>query len=513
MLCIGVVLIIGLAYHVLNDSGGLIKNATFTVTTIPVRATIKFENYSQTYSPGMQLPPGAYQVSISAIGFQSKTVHISHFDQPSTTHITLERTRVRSPSTPITRRAKFTILPEPQHAQVILLESSIPYRTGMVMELGTYKVQVSALGYEPQRVLINHSGDSPYRIVLKKLIGPLTVLAQPSDAQIEILETDKVYQPGMLLPFGKYRVKITAPGYKGTILQLVHDETSSHTGVILARLPNLPQIELDIQSEPLLLNTDPADANVVLVDSGKQYQKGMELKLGIYRIEVNAPGFITRSVTIDHQGTAPHTIALNRELASLIVHTDPLDAKVELLTSGYRYEDNVSLPPGRYMVRVSAPSHQTKTLEIQHRNIRSVVNVSLDRSIHFDVGSDQELVIALHGTPSIVTRQSLTGNELWHYGDSTITINSQTRSVVTWNNAGNLRVRTSASSKVDQPTYIEVGSESQDVVHLHGPPSAIIRSGPRQPEAWHYGASVVTVDPQTRKVLAIRNAGNLITRP
>ena len=59
----------------------------------------------------------------------------------------------------------------------------------------------------------------------------------------------------------------------------------------------------------------------------------------------------------------------------------------------------------------------------------------------FTRNSHQNDVLRLQGTPSDIKRYDYSGYETWHFGPSTVKIDSRTRQVLEWNNEGNLNVR------------------------------------------------------------------------
>ncbi len=517
--CIAVGLLVGTGYCVLHTEREWSNGAGLTVTTVPSGASIAIENVSRAYSPGMLLPPAVYRVAVSAPGFQTRTVLVDHLDSPSTIHVALIRTPVQSTPEPIlktekrtVKQARLTIWPEPNYADIVLLGSPIPYKSGMILALGSYTIEVSADGYHSRRVLIEHSGPRPHRIKMENIVHPLVIDVHPRDATIELIGVKSVYSPGMLLPLKLYRARISAPGYRSTIVQIHHSDPPSKTRINLEPLPSIPKPTLSTQSASFIVNTEPSDATVILLNNTREYQRAMQLELGVHKIEVSASGFVTTKVTVNHRGASPHIVKLNRQTAPLTVNTIPQNAQTELVNSSFKFKDKVQLPPGRYLVRVSAPSYESRTLVIDHGHEPTVERVVLDRSIYLDVGLDQDQVIALHGRPSVVTRHGPKEYEIWHYDASTVTIDSQSRAVVTWKNAGNLKIRPSSRPQIGGPSYIKVGSDAADVVRLHGSPTATVRSG-GGPETWRYGSSVVVINPQTKRVVAIRNSGDLKTDP
>ena len=61
----------------------------FTVFAIPAKASVTMENGGNSYSPGMRLPPGQYQVTVSHVGYQRWTGQIDHGTSPTRREIRL----------------------------------------------------------------------------------------------------------------------------------------------------------------------------------------------------------------------------------------------------------------------------------------------------------------------------------------------------------------------------------------------------------------------------------------
>ena len=65
----------------------------------------------------------------------------------------------------------FIVAAVPVDAQVTLLNAAEPYRRRMPLEPGRYEVEVSAPGYAPRRVWVDHSGAGVHRVELVPLAG------------------------------------------------------------------------------------------------------------------------------------------------------------------------------------------------------------------------------------------------------------------------------------------------------------------------------------------------------
>ena len=488
--------------------------ARFTVATEPARARVELLDTRDTYRPGIQLPPGLYRVKVSAPGYVSTTIEVKHGDSPSHTRVPLSR---RNPPMvkPEIVTAPFTVNPDPVGARVVLLATAKPYRSGMELSLGSYSVEVSAEGYLTRRMSIDHRGSTPYVIRLDRITQPLTVDTEPPTARVELLGESIAYTPGVLLPPGMYRVKVSAPGYESEVALIEHRQSLPHARVALERLREPQRAQPIEQTAALTISTEPTNAKVAILNSERPYVPGMDTAFGFYDLEVSAEGYVTRQVSIHHSGSAPHNVELERRPATFAVNTDPANAQIDIVNSDLSYEAGMRLPAGTYVVQVSATGYETETTEVIHTVRPTNAMVELQPSDFLTLGSHQDDVIRLHGSPSAVSRFGPSGRQDWHYGVSTVTIDTRSKSVVGWNDAGNLKVRRNQDSDSPEPvpTHFEVGADLDEVIRVQGSPAAITRFGNSGREAWHYGPSTVVVDSRSRLVLEIENAGNLKTKP
>ena len=65
--------------------------AEFRVVTVPSGARVRMLDPAITYRPGMELPPGEYQVVVSALGYMTKVETIQHGTSPTRVRLELEK--------------------------------------------------------------------------------------------------------------------------------------------------------------------------------------------------------------------------------------------------------------------------------------------------------------------------------------------------------------------------------------------------------------------------------------
>ena len=192
--------------------------APFTIEPDPPGAVVSILSPADTpYMPGVDLPPGQYRVRVAAAGFEPEVFDLAHGREPTVHAVTL--LPVKQP---------FTVETIPSQARVRILNIKDRYEPGMLLAPGEYRVEVTARGYQTVTDVVSH-GTIPtgYAVTLSKSVPPLTIVTDPPAANVQLLDSQEPYTPGMRLPAGEYWVQASAPGhitYRGPIH---HDDTTS----------------------------------------------------------------------------------------------------------------------------------------------------------------------------------------------------------------------------------------------------------------------------------------------
>lgn len=123
---------------------------------------------------------------------------------------------------------------EPVGATVELLGVEESYQPGLELPVGRYQLEVQAEGYETQRVWVQHTErGEPHRVVLAAERQPFTIIAEPAEAGIRIMNIPERYAAGMALPAGEYEVEVSAEGYQTVTETVVHGAAPTERRVAL----------------------------------------------------------------------------------------------------------------------------------------------------------------------------------------------------------------------------------------------------------------------------------------
>ncbi|RRJ83904.1 bifunctional serine/threonine-protein kinase/formylglycine-generating enzyme family protein [Aestuariirhabdus litorea] len=146
----------------------------------------------------------------------------------------------------------------------------------------------------------------------------------------------------------------------------------------------------------LRVQTEPADALVVLLGYPEPYRPGILLAEGEYQVQVARPGYTTALDTLRIDGSSlEHRVSLQPVTFRLSIQPTPADSRVRILNIKPRYRDNMALEPGRYLVEVSREGYQPfkEWVELDNRdksidiNLRPTPKAGFVFSNHLQDGS------------------------------------------------------------------------------------------------------------------------------
>ena len=396
----------------------------FTVQTSPSDALVEIVGGGAAYRAGMLLAPGGYRVRVSApmgvldvlrrdnpslanynddqlipVAFNAISGHGLTYDEFRSRIMEIQRASKYEPKTMTVRhgseptrilveldkvRQPFTVAATPANAQVHV-EGESAYRAGMMLPWGEYRVRVSAPKYEAKTVTVRHgSGPTRASVALSKVRQPFTVATTPARAQVRIDGISASYRAGMLLPWGEYRVAVSAPGYKTVAVSIAHGVEPTRQRIVLERV------------------AAPGPTRPAARARGDYFTRGSHSD-DVLRLQ-GTPSDIER-----------YDI-LGKEVWSYGRSTVEIDTR----TGRVREWNNRA---GNLKAKMLPGSNTTS-------------------AAYFTRGSHSDDVLRLQGTPSDIERYDILGKEVWSYGRSTVEIDTRTGRVREWNNrAGNLKAK------------------------------------------------------------------------
>ncbi len=370
-----------------------------TVKTQPRSAEVRILNYNESYIPGMLMPPGKYQIQVSAPGYQTskkwirlvrtgsvsfslkearfalkvattpknatvKIVEPKNIDYRRGRKLKPGRYRIAVSAPGYETQHKWVQIKDkqasvsvslkkqgyalklhtvPKNAKIVFDGRSIRYRPGIKLHPGKYRITVSADGFDTQKHEIE-IGNKPVekKITLKPNRFLIRLAVEPPNAKIEMLEPENaVYKKWRRYKPGTYRLRISAPGYRAKI-QVV---TLKDKDIRL-------KLKLGEDLGRLTVKTSPPGAKVVIVGHPEPYSPGLNLLPGTYRLEISAPGYktVSRTIIMTEQDMTL-SVKLEKPLYALTVNPTPADANIEIVDYPRKYKPGIKLPPGNYLIR------------------------------------------------------------------------------------------------------------------------------------------------------------------
>ena len=174
-------------------------------------------------------------------------------------------------------------------------ESTTP-TTVTAVRAGPVTLVVGAEGYNRRRVSaeVAKKETRTVRVDLESNIvyGTLTLEVRPADANVTLLDVEPEYSPGIRLPEGDYRVRVSRVGYRpeSRSVPVAGDTTASFA--------------LAVDPQPFTVLVSPASAQVRFVGGDASYSPGVRLPPGDYAVRAVLVGHRTWEETIRH-GAVP----------------------------------------------------------------------------------------------------------------------------------------------------------------------------------------------------------------
>ncbi|MBF0460257.1 MAG: SEL1-like repeat protein [Magnetococcales bacterium] len=188
------------------------RQYALTVQSDPGDAQVQILNSRIPYQPGVALPPGRYHLAIAKEAFKTRQCWANLVDRDLDLAVALQ------PLAPGDLHA-LTIQAQPADAVVRLLNIRTPYRPGIRLESGSYRVEVAKKGYKTEHRVVELGGkDRVVAIHLAELPlvarPTLTVLPVLQGVEIRIVNANVAYRPGVPLAPGRYLLELSKPGFK-----------------------------------------------------------------------------------------------------------------------------------------------------------------------------------------------------------------------------------------------------------------------------------------------------------
>jgi formylglycine-generating enzyme required for sulfatase activity len=176
--------------------------------------------------------------------------------------------------------------------------------------------------------------------------GRLYFLDLPQETHIDIINSDKQYDPGMKLDAGEYRIKFTHKNY---------DEKQMNINVEAGK-ENKVRIEMAALPSELLIYGQPDDAHIFVNDERKGHGNVQmkNLKPDLYQIRVQKDLFEPFETEIALGPNEKKNITYRLVgLSKITVVCRPSDARVRILNIRPVYTDGMILKPGRYDLEIT----------------------------------------------------------------------------------------------------------------------------------------------------------------
>ena len=133
----------------------------FEVVTVPKDAHVRIEDVNEPYrAEGMTLPSGEYEVVVGATRYETLRKVVRHGDRPTRHHVLLALVG-----------APITVVTAPDDADIRIVNGPA-YAPGMTLSSGRYELEISAPGYESDRISLLHGAEpTRHHIALRQTVN------------------------------------------------------------------------------------------------------------------------------------------------------------------------------------------------------------------------------------------------------------------------------------------------------------------------------------------------------
>ena len=341
--------------------------------------------------------------------------------------------------------ASFAVKTVPPIASVALLDHEEPYRAGMRLPPGTYRVEVRSPGFDTALEQIEH-GDSP------------------TEVRVELRHLD---QEGQYFTQGSHFEDLLR--VQGMPSGVARHKGSGHKVWYFGR----STVKIDTRSGKVISWSNVDNLKAQLLPGGN----------------------VTDSPFFTKESHADDVLRLQGTPSSIEIY------------KGLNQEDwwfgSSSVVIGLHSRKVQ------KWVDRGNLKAAVTTGIHVTQASRFTMGSHCDDVQRLQGTPTEVNRYTGLGEEVWRYGLSTVVIDPKSRRVIGWYNSNDLKVQLLPGKNVSESAHFATGSPSDDVLRLQGTPASVHCYKGLDQEQWWFDGSSVTIGLRTRKVIEWNNLGNL----
>lgn len=192
-----------------------------------------------------RVSPGTYELIVRKTGLPEFRQKITIPASGLTVQAQLGAAQVVPAPQPIKQLFTLSITANAPNAQVSVngaVMGTAPVNVSV--EAGTYRVQISAPGYEPYDANVSVSNNTSLVATLKQQAGKISITANVIGAEVYLNNVKAGVTPFTTeLPFGSYNLKITAPGYQDYAAGIV---VSGPQNIVANLVPLMATVKLNV---------------------------------------------------------------------------------------------------------------------------------------------------------------------------------------------------------------------------------------------------------------------------
>ena len=276
---------------------GLIRgSATLVVDSTPPGATVVLNGNERGVTPieMSDVPPG------------EAVLHLRHpYHGTSLERVPLERGDKKTHQVSFAPAfGALELVTNPRGARVILDERALEEVTPITLDpipTGKHAVKVSIYGRETKTATLEvfPGTKTAHAFELERVpMGELALRLTPANASVELFDAPRPYTPGVRLPIGTYRLRVSSPGYD-----------AHETDLAIAHGRNTVSASLVRQYGRLAISIRPIHAAVTVVPEHARpepYAEQLLVPAGPFTIRATAMGYrnLVRNLTMTPAGVA-----------------------------------------------------------------------------------------------------------------------------------------------------------------------------------------------------------------